>query len=172
MVNSLFLPLISGVSAPSKAWCFLQGESPCRARGSHPPVPSVACGKDRHTVERPARSADRESCRPQGVRRTPEAWRSIVMSIKADGDVFNVTEAETKESSVPLRSLPQRRTGGIPEGLPVSMPNFVDITIAAELLGTLKVCQTFSGTPREYCSNGSTGEVSGKVAIGRGSTNC
>ncbi|OQY59764.1 MAG: hypothetical protein B6245_04860, partial [Desulfobacteraceae bacterium 4572_88] len=61
-----------------------------------------------------------ESCRPQGVRRTPEAWCGIVMSIKADGDVFNVTEAETEESSVPLRSLTQRRTGGIPEGLPVS----------------------------------------------------
>jgi len=42
------------------------------------------------------------------------------MSIKADGDVFDVTEAGTKESSVPLRSLPQRRTGEIPEGLPVS----------------------------------------------------
>jgi len=42
------------------------------------------------------------------------------MSIKADGDVFNATEADTEESSVPLRSLPQRRTGEIPEGLPVS----------------------------------------------------
>ncbi|OQY58686.1 MAG: hypothetical protein B6245_10470, partial [Desulfobacteraceae bacterium 4572_88] len=61
-----------------------------------------------------------ESCRPQGVRRTPEAWCGIVMSIKADGDVFDVTEAGTEESSVPLRSLPQRRTGEIPEGLPVS----------------------------------------------------
>ncbi|RLC09960.1 MAG: hypothetical protein DRI57_21160 [Deltaproteobacteria bacterium] len=86
--------------------------------GSHPPVPGVACGQDRHTVERPARSADRESCRPQGVRRTldPEAWHSTVMSKNADGDVFDVTEACTKESSVPLRSLPQHPKGGIPEG--------------------------------------------------------
>ena len=30
------------VSAPSEAWCILQGESPCRARVSHPPVSSVA----------------------------------------------------------------------------------------------------------------------------------
>jgi len=50
----------------------------------------------------------------------PEAWYSIVKNINADGDVFNATEAETEESSVPLRSLPQRRTGEIPEGLPVS----------------------------------------------------
>jgi len=27
--------------APSEAWCLLQGESPCRARNSQPPVPSV-----------------------------------------------------------------------------------------------------------------------------------
>ena len=31
-----------GVSAPSEAWCILQGESPCRVRISHPPVSSVA----------------------------------------------------------------------------------------------------------------------------------
>jgi len=35
-------------------------------------------------------------------------WYSTVMSKNADGDVFNVTEADTKESSVSLRSLPQR----------------------------------------------------------------
>ena len=35
-------PLSSGVSAPSEAWCILQGESPCRVRVSHPPVSSVA----------------------------------------------------------------------------------------------------------------------------------
>ena len=28
--------------APSEAWCFLQGESPCRVRFSQPPVLSVA----------------------------------------------------------------------------------------------------------------------------------
>ncbi len=30
------------VSAPSEAWCILQGESPCRVRSSQPPVSSVA----------------------------------------------------------------------------------------------------------------------------------
>jgi len=30
------------VSAPSEAWCILQGEGPCRERVSHPPVSSVA----------------------------------------------------------------------------------------------------------------------------------
>jgi len=30
------------VGAPSEAWCFLQGESPCRVRFSQPPVSSVA----------------------------------------------------------------------------------------------------------------------------------
>ncbi len=57
------------------------------------------------------------------MRRTPEAWCSIVMSIKADGDVFNATEANTVESSVPLRSLLQHPTGGIPEGLGLPVPS-------------------------------------------------
>jgi len=35
-------PLSSAVSAPSEAWCILQGSSPCRVRVSHPPVSSVA----------------------------------------------------------------------------------------------------------------------------------
>jgi hypothetical protein len=30
------------VSAPSEAWRFQQGESPCQGRANHPPVPSVA----------------------------------------------------------------------------------------------------------------------------------
>jgi len=30
------------VGAPSAAWCFLQGASPCLVRPSQPPVPSVA----------------------------------------------------------------------------------------------------------------------------------
>ncbi len=30
------------VSTPSKAWCFLQGESPCGERFSQPLLPSVA----------------------------------------------------------------------------------------------------------------------------------
>ncbi|QTA85046.1 Uncharacterized protein dnm_010495 [Desulfonema magnum] len=96
------------VSAPSKAWCFLRGASPRQVRSGQPPVPSVASGQDRHTVERPGRSVHRESYRPQGERRSPEAWNSTVKSKKADRDVFNVTEAETKESSVSLRSLLQR----------------------------------------------------------------
>jgi len=50
--------------------------------------------------------------------RTSEAWNSIVKSIKADGDVFNVTEAKTKESL--MKGLSWHRTGVIPEGLPVS----------------------------------------------------
>ncbi len=61
-------------------------------------------GKDRHTVERPTRSVHRESYRPQEVMRTSEAWYSIVKSIKADGDVFNVTEANTMESLVLCRA--------------------------------------------------------------------
>jgi putative transposase len=35
-------PANSIVSAPSEAWCILQGESPCWVRVSHPPVSSVA----------------------------------------------------------------------------------------------------------------------------------
>ncbi len=50
--------------------------------------------------------------------RTSEAWNSIVKSIKADGDVFNVTEAKTKESL--MKGLSWHRTGVIPEGLSVS----------------------------------------------------
>jgi hypothetical protein len=37
--------------------------------------------------------------------RTSEAWYSIVKSIKADGDVFNVTEANTMESLASLQGL-------------------------------------------------------------------
>jgi hypothetical protein len=50
--------------------------------------------------------------------RTSEAWYSIVKSIKADGDVFNVTEAKTKESL--MKGLSCHRTGVISEGLSVS----------------------------------------------------
>jgi hypothetical protein len=35
-----------------------------------------------------------------------EAWYSTVKSINADGDVFNVTEANTRESIVSLQGLP------------------------------------------------------------------
>ncbi len=45
---------------------------------------------------------------------------STVVSINAGGDVFNVTEANTKESLVSLRNLLQHRTCEIPEGLSVS----------------------------------------------------
>ncbi len=42
-VANLLAPLVMQVvSAPSEAWCILQGESPCRVRISHPPVSSVA----------------------------------------------------------------------------------------------------------------------------------
>ena len=50
--------------------------------------------------------------------RTSVAWYSIVKSINADGDVFNVTEAKTKESL--MKGLSWHRTGVIPEGLSVS----------------------------------------------------
>lgn len=49
------------VSAPSKAWRFLRGESPRGVRISHPPLPSVAW--KRVTV---TRSVHREPYRPQG----------------------------------------------------------------------------------------------------------
>ena len=52
--------------------------------------------------------------------RTYVAWYSIVKSIKADGDVFNVTEAKTMESLASLQGLLWHWTGEIPEGLPVS----------------------------------------------------
>ena len=35
-------PLTGGVIAPRKAWRLLQGASPCRVRGSYPPVASLA----------------------------------------------------------------------------------------------------------------------------------
>jgi hypothetical protein len=42
-LRSRFWPrLRPGVVAPRKAWRLLQGESPCRGRGSHPPVSSLA----------------------------------------------------------------------------------------------------------------------------------
>src|SRR6266508_2206833 len=34
------------VGAPSEAWCFLQGERPCRIRPNQPIVPSVAVMKE------------------------------------------------------------------------------------------------------------------------------
>jgi len=35
-------PVLLNVSAPSEAWCTLQGESPCPVRFNQPPVSSVA----------------------------------------------------------------------------------------------------------------------------------
>jgi hypothetical protein len=54
------------VIAPRQAWRFLQGESPCRARASHPPVSSLASVAESAVVagEQDRRSVDRESCRP------------------------------------------------------------------------------------------------------------
>jgi len=43
---ALPLPLSHTVSAPSEAWRFLQGESPCWVRANHPPIPSVAMMKE------------------------------------------------------------------------------------------------------------------------------
>ncbi len=58
-------PLIGGVSAPSEAWCVLQGASPCRVRASHPPVASVASVAELETSsEQDRRSVHSESCRP------------------------------------------------------------------------------------------------------------
>jgi len=45
-------PLKLSVSAPSEAWCILQGESPCRVRVSHSPVSSVAPVAEFYIVER------------------------------------------------------------------------------------------------------------------------
>jgi type I restriction enzyme, S subunit len=44
LLSEYFVKFLSQLSAgaPSEAWCFLQGESPCRARFSQPPVLSVA----------------------------------------------------------------------------------------------------------------------------------
>ena len=43
---------VRDVSAPSEAWRFLQGESPCRVRPNQPPVPSVAVGEEGCEPER------------------------------------------------------------------------------------------------------------------------
>ena len=37
------------VGAPSEAWRFPQGESPCQGRVNHPPVPSVAVMEEVNT---------------------------------------------------------------------------------------------------------------------------
>ena len=39
-------------SAPSEAWCILQGASPCLVRSSHPPVSSVAPVAEQETVNK------------------------------------------------------------------------------------------------------------------------
>ena len=39
------------VSAPSKAWRFLQGESPCGVRTNHPLLPSVATATEEGQTE-------------------------------------------------------------------------------------------------------------------------
>ena len=86
------------VSAPSKAWRFLQGGSPCQGRARHPPVPRVAHGEE----ERKPRT--NQVKRPQGtleagrVTAHPEVWDSLVKAIKADGDGFHAPEAQTKAS--------------------------------------------------------------------------
>ena len=53
------------VIAPRQARRFLRGESPRRARASHPPVSSLASvAESLQGGEQDGRSVDRESCRP------------------------------------------------------------------------------------------------------------
>ena len=44
--------LTPNVSAPSEAWRFFQGVSPCQVRSSQPPVPRVASGEEVEDSER------------------------------------------------------------------------------------------------------------------------
>ena len=43
--------LSASVSAPSEAWCFLQGVSPCGGRSNQPLLPSVAPVKEVQTEQ-------------------------------------------------------------------------------------------------------------------------
>ena len=55
----MFAPLAAdrqAVSAPSEAWRFLQGESPCGVRINHPLLPSVATATEE--VETPNESVE------------------------------------------------------------------------------------------------------------------
>src|SRR5262245_32660752 len=61
----LLARLTAGVRAPSEAWRFLQGASPCGARSNQPLLPSVAPVKEVRT-ERHGRSVHRAPRRLQG----------------------------------------------------------------------------------------------------------
>ena len=73
MVTEVKLPrfrfqqqLMPGVGAPSEAWRFLQGASPCQVRSSQPPVPRVASVEEVEDTERIRGSVHRERGRPEG----------------------------------------------------------------------------------------------------------
>ena len=77
------------VSAPSEAWCILQGASPCRVRVSRPPVSSVAPVAEQATANKTGEAYTENHAGRRGGRRSLKCWYSFEMAI-ADAEGFNV----------------------------------------------------------------------------------
>ena len=80
--------LMPGVSAPSEAWRFLQGASPCRVRSSQPPDRVLRMCRRCKNTEQNIQSGHREPWRPQGKAHVPEVWYSLVRACKQTATAF------------------------------------------------------------------------------------
>ena len=91
MVVGLPPPLSFGVLAPRKAWRLLQGESPCRARASHPPVSSLASMAESWRIPRRTRWMTRRQriLSAVGVTAHPEVLVQLRNTLVADAEGLN-----------------------------------------------------------------------------------
>ena len=98
MSGGYFQRLTRGVSAPSAAWRFLQGASPCGATSNQPLLPSVAPGEEAEgTLNEPGEAYTGHHVDRRGDR-TPQSLIQPRKGNHADGDGFNAPEAYTEEA--------------------------------------------------------------------------
>jgi hypothetical protein len=92
--------VICGVRAPSKAWCVLQGASPCRVRANHPPVSSVAPTAEpklfiNFRKVNKVGEAYTENCAGRREFAAPESWYSFEMQVEVD-EGLNVHRSQNR----------------------------------------------------------------------------
>jgi hypothetical protein len=93
--------------APRKTWGLLQGERPCRARNSQPPVPSVGVITELKTKEvnnnrnseQDNVSVHREACGPQW-KDAPSVKRLSSVTARSRGDGVSKPEASKEDTAM------------------------------------------------------------------------
>ena len=91
-------PVISGVGAPSEAWCFLYSESLYLARLSQPPVSSVASVRKGNCIPNETDEAYTENIAGRREDVPSQSNSAPLARIRADDDDVNASEVKTKES--------------------------------------------------------------------------